>query len=294
MFSISFAVSVLLFSIFSIIHGLVEAVAWYFFLFPGLILCFSSLALVTFLQRKKKDYFVLGLILLLVSIVLFGISLYFLFDTEQYVEKNYMASVADSVFIEEEEIMPLVTIDEDSPFVTWSSDGDKVLMLSWNDSPEEYLDGSTITVDGEIWTFTDREIAYWYADNQKGIKDWNLRLKQLIGLPPNSDYTHVTAFWCDPEELIRPCYQIDITKQLDSELLDGSALGSYKAWFDGNTMWSYFDSAYPWTRLGYTYDWKDGEDEYGLSEFLIIDNSEVEIEWTKSTEDFLLWLGESV
>ena len=53
-----------------------------------------------------------------------------------------------------------------------------------------------------------------------------------------------------------------------------------------------FDSAYPWTRLGYTYDWADNGQEYGLSEFLIRQGAEVEVAFTMTTEEFIAWLGE--
>ena len=67
----------------------------------------------------------------------------------------------------------------------------------------------------------------------------------------------------------------------------------FKEWFDGNIVWSYFDSAYPWTRLGYTYDWAaDAEDEYGLSEFLVKDGSEVTVAYTSTTDEFLQQLND--
>lgn len=43
----------------------------------------------------------------------------------------------------------------------------------------------------------------------------------------------------------------------------------YKEWFEQNILFSYFWAQYPWTRLGYTYDWGNPEQEYGLTEFLI-------------------------
>ena len=76
-----------------------------------------------------------------------------------------------------------------------------------------------------------------------------------------------------------------------TELLDGSALGDMKDWFDANAEYSYSeDTPYPWTRLGYTYDWADNGEEYGLSEFLILPDSVIEVEWTKSTDEFIDWL----
>lgn len=205
---------------------------------------------------------------------------------------TYEMAVRDAVFAEESELFPLVEIVPDSDLTTWNDDG-KVLMLSWNRHPERYIEGTSYTLEnGEIWTFTDKEILAWYEENGEGIEDWILRLEELIGLPEGSGYTHVSAFWCDPEELIRPAYVTDITAQMDAKALDGSALGGYEEWFDGNIIWSYFDSAYPWTRLGYTYDWNEAGDEYGLTEFIILPGSEVEIEWTLTTDEFIAWLSE--
>ena len=174
--------------------------------------------------------------------------------------------------------------------MTWNDEGE-VLMLSWHRHPERYIPGTEYTLgDREIWVFTDKEILAWYREEGAAVEDWTLRLEQLIGLPEDSAYTHVSAFWCSPDELVRPAYVTDVTSQMDPASLDGSQLGEWKDWFDGNIIWSYFESAYPWTRLGYTYDWSGG-DEYGLSEFIIIPGSSVDVEWTLTGEDFLDWLS---
>ena len=36
--------------------------------------------------------------------------------------------------------------------------------------------------------------------------------------------------------------------------LEEDTSDEYRAWFNGNIICSYFDNAYPWTRLGCTYD----------------------------------------
>ena len=43
-------------------------------------------------------------------------------------------------------------------------------------------------------------------------------------------------------------------------------------------------------RLGYTYDWSGGDSPYGFTEFLIADESDTEIAFTYSIEDFVNWL----
>ena len=72
-----------------------------------------------------------------------------------------------------------------------------------------------------------------------------------------------------------------------TESLDENTEESFKEWFDSNIVWSYFESAYPWTRLGYTYDWADNQEEYGLSEFLIQNNSSVQVAYTVTMEEMI-------
>lgn len=63
----------------------------------------------------------------------------------------------------------------------------------------------------------------------------------------------------------------------------------YVAWFNDNAVYSYCKNTYPWTGLGYTYDWADNGEEYGVSEFLVNDGAEVNVEFTKTLEDFISW-----
>lgn len=210
-------------------------------------------------------------------------------------EELYRKAMEDSVFACEEEIRPLVTIDPSSDMTSWDENGEKVLMLSWHKDMENYEENTTVRVSGDpIWTFTDKEIVSWYGSHRNEMDDWRLRLEQLIGLPEDSGYTSFSAFWCDPDELRRPAYEPDITEQVGKEDIDGSALGDLEQWFYGNILYSCFISAYPWTRLGYTYDWSGSGDSYGLSEFIILPSSEIEVEWTMTNEEFLSWLEENV
>jgi len=205
----------------------------------------------------------------------------------------YALSVIDAKWAKEDEILPLVALTEDAELVTTNEDG-QVLLLSWHSYPESYIPGEQFTCKyGEMWTFTDKEAMKWYDENSENVTDWELRFEQLLGLPYTDEKTHVSAFWVDPEEIIRPAYQTDAKKQMDASVLDGSALGEHKEWFDGNAEYSYKTSAYPWTRLGYTYDWLPDETEYGMTEFIILADSVIDVEWTKSFDEFIGWLAEN-
>ncbi|MDE7063487.1 MAG: hypothetical protein K2O73_09630 [Lachnospiraceae bacterium] len=212
-------------------------------------------------------------------------------------EELYEMAVRDAVFADEDEILPLVTIDKDSDMVTWNEAGDKVLLLVWHKYPDSYPDGEDVEIQwGEVWTFTEKELVSWYKANEDDITDMTLRLEQLIGLPEGKGNTYFTAFWVDPADIVRPAYVTDITAQMTNVSSFDEPSNEfeewYADWFDGNILWSYFDSAYPWTRLGYTYDWADNGQEYGLSEFIVLPDSNVTVEFTMTNEAFFEWLKE--
>ncbi len=202
----------------------------------------------------------------------------------------YEAAVIDSMTIEDNEIMPLVEISEDSELCTWDDDG-RVLMLTHHSYPDSYVAGEEYTLSyGEVWTFTDKEIAKWYDEEGAGVSDWALRFKQLIGLPEDRTYTHFSAMWVEPGDLTRPAYEWELSDIVGADSFTDEPDDAFKAWFDGNIIWSYFDSSYPWTRLGYTYDWAADSDEYGLSEFIVRKNAVTMVEFTMTTAEFVTWL----
>lgn len=199
-------------------------------------------------------------------------------------------AMTDAVFTEEDEVEELVTLTKEDTNVIWDEAGERVLLLSWHNYDDACAPGASIKPEyGEIWATSLGEMKAWYEENREGVKDWNLRFAQLLGVHENEGYTRFSAFWIAPEDVIRPAYITDVTKQMKN---DYSCVTdkAYKSWFDQNILWSYFESDYPWTRLGYTYDWSGRESEYGLTEFLVSDGSKTEIAFTYTTEEFVDWL----
>ena len=202
----------------------------------------------------------------------------------------YKAAVLDAMVIEDDDIFPLVAITKDSPMCSWDESG-RVLMLTHHSYPDSYVAGEEYTLAyGAVWTFTDKEIAKWYKENKSGVTDWALRFKQLIGLPEERTYTHFSALWTEPDDIIRPGYAWRLADTVGAAAFFEEPDAEYKAWFDSNIIWSYFDSSYPWTRLGYTYDWAADTGKYGLSEFLVRKDAVTTVDFTMSTEEFLSWL----
>lgn len=209
-------------------------------------------------------------------------------------EELYAMAVKDAAIAEEDEIQPLVSLTKKDPLVTWDDQG-RVLLCTWHSYPDSYPEGETVTAAwGYIWTFTDKEIATRAGELAKS-EDAVMRMRQLISINPDKTHSTVTGLWVNPSDVIRPAYQSDAA---NGSMTVGFPVGeevdeSFKAWFDQNILDSYYYGSYPWTRLGYTYDWADNGKEYGLTEFLIKKGAQAEVAFTETTGDFLqrLWDG---
>ena len=202
-----------------------------------------------------------------------------------------------------DQVRPLITIDSTSDKVTWNVEKSRVLMVVAHATPDLFENGMPVTVDHEMRVFSDREILDWYKMNGKTVRNWPLRLRQLLGLPREENITHFTTFWVEPKDMIRPAYTPDIAstemacrfEEDDDAQLD--SLGMWlRNWFDKTWSASYkSEGGYPWTRLGYTYDWgADGIDKYGVSEFLLMNESKVIVQTTKDLKSFVRWLGDRI
>ncbi|MBU4201181.1 MAG: VCBS repeat-containing protein [Verrucomicrobia bacterium] len=109
-----------------------------------------------------------------------------------------------------------------------------------------------------------------------------LRLKQVLGLPATSLNDTIVEYYVNPLNLLRPARDPEITDR-EAEVAFRANLPyasmvstNYQGWFQRtidsrnygmtNGVWN----AWPWTQLGYTYDWsKTGNNVMGLSEFVI-------------------------
>ena len=203
-------------------------------------------------------------------------------------EELWEAAVADAVFSEDNEVMELVCLTPDDPQVIWDEAGERVLLVTWHGYEEPCEPGDSLAHQ-DIWATSLGEMTEWYVENGSSVTDWELRFAQLLGMLDDGSCTRFSAFWVEPSEVIRPAYVTDVTVQMENGY-DQITDPAYQTWFDGNIVYSYFESEYPWTRLGYTYDWSGGDSVYGLTEFLIADGSEAEIAFTCSTEEFVAWL----
>jgi len=135
----------------------------------------------------------------------------------------------------------------------------------------------------EVWVTLVPEMKN-FCRNYAGTNIY-LRLKQLMGLPATGIYglhDTIVEFYVDPQYLLRPSRDPEITDQeaevsfRTNALYAAAVSTNYTTWFQSTIVSRNYGmtdgvwKAWPWTQLGYTYDWlKTGNNIKGLSEFVV-------------------------
>lgn len=212
--------------------------------------------------------------------------------------ERYRAAVADAAIADPSEIFKdLTAITEFNDGLIWQGEGDsrRVLVVTWT-SYTGYNDkvGQTMTLSREVWVTAAPQVQDFCAFWKVMPWDLDLRLEELLGLPPDIGKTTFVQFWVSPADLFRPSADPEITDQEAEVGLPASSQyvtvsESYVQWFADLLGSSYGDNGYPWTRLGYTYDWGNPFSEVGLSEFVIRSGATVTVESVSTTADYCRW-----
>lgn len=216
-------------------------------------------------------------------------------DSEQ--EALYRSAVEDAETAEPSEIVttltPIVGYNETLVWRTSAGAERQVLMVTWTDSTS-FLDastGDTLTTEEDVWVTAAPEIRQFCEGVDRSGDQLSLRLAQRLGLPPDVGYDRFVSFWVRPEDLVRPCPDPEVTDR-ECELASPTpekhtqVSDAHLAWFHGLEASMYDSEGYPWTRLGYTYDWHPSTDEVGPSEFVVRPEASVEIQSVHTTEAY--------
>ncbi len=204
-------------------------------------------------------------------------------------ERRFRAAVSDAEIAEPSEISDQLTIIDasNSNLVRDAATG-RVLVATWTSwSGYDALVGQETTTTRETWVTVVPEMQnFCKAYPATADVPLNLRLEQLLGLPANNGKTRVVQLWVPTEDLFRPSPDPEITDSVAQlEMPEASAFPSQqdyefsRDWFNLQRSLSYdAKNGYPWTRLGYTYDWGNPESEVGLSEFVVWAKTTVKVE----------------
>ena len=202
-------------------------------------------------------------------------------------DRLYKHALEDVLLAEPDEVSENLTpIIASNTNLSWK-DG-RVLMVTWTKYPDSYPQDQTITTSwGNTWVTVAPDVRHFITMHNVPADRLTLRVAQLLGMPQDSGNGWFAEVWVKPEDLFRPCPDPEIDDTACLTALPDNASAEYLQWYNGNILSSYFsEKKYPWTRLGYTYDWGNPVSEIGLSEYVIKKDSEVIVERTASTQDY--------
>ena len=153
--------------------------------------------------------------------------------------------------------------------------GDPVRVVAW--TRHAYERGPT-RLGKEIWVTLDGEVRSRCRDFGGDVA---LRLLQLLGLAypdAGGEPRRFVELEVARSDLFRPCPDPSIDADRCGNDLPSHVPHAHVRWFAGNTLASQqLPRGYPWTRLGYTYDWKPGGDRYGVTEFVVRYGAEIHV-----------------
>lgn len=192
----------------------------------------------------------------------------------------------------------LTKIATDAPNLKWKTiNGEQYLLVSsWKADTKFYKNdpqsGVYNTGKYPIWVTAAPDLQLWLAANKVG--DPEKRLRQLLGLPPNADKKYFVEFWVRPQDLIRPCIDTEVNDSACELYLKNPADANAEnlLWLLEQVHQSFADSTlynrYPFTQLGYTYDWHPrNKSHVGLSEFVIGKNKNIVVGDVFTTAEYL-------
>jgi len=204
---------------------------------------------------------------------------------EVELRRAYLRAVKDAEIAEPAEISrELLPIVDHNPDLIWlGKPGEsRILVVTW--APAGRYDDKTASqiTEYEIWVTAAPELKNFCRKLNLSARKLTLRLEQLLGLPPNAGKTDFVEIGVDPKDLFRPSPDPEITDreaELDFPKSDKflTVANDHISWFKKKSSTSYSNGGYPWTRLGYTYDWGNPTGEIGLSEFVIKEGAPIQI-----------------
>lgn len=194
----------------------------------------------------------------------------------------YAAALEDAAIYEERHVRPLngARIGPDSTVL--------VVTLSGDSLPPGDM---TLPSGDYVWVTLVPEV-------RDSCDDWAqaeqpMRLRQLLGLQPTTPVAYFSEMRVPAAGLFRPTANPDITTdRLCDPVRDGAGCPlvfpagvdsahyvfmvnqAFSAWkmpngYPASGTGEWRQLGYPWTRLGYTYNWHPGSPRYGASEYVI-------------------------
>jgi hypothetical protein len=187
----------------------------------------------------------------------------------------YRRAILDAATVEPGELLPLRPLA-----------GDSVSVVTWTEHPGSFPPGGVVeTAWGDTWVTVEGEVR----DACRGFhpEGLHLRLQQLLGLPPTPGARTFAVLRAASRDLFRPCGDPAVGTTACGDSLPAGAPAEHYRFFARQVATAYrYPGGYPWTRLGYTYDWGSRGSEYGASEYVLRRGSRVRVLALHPTEAY--------
>lgn len=214
----------------------------------------------------------------------------------------YEAAIVDAMTAEAHEIYDgLIAVVEDNEYLLFRGEpgNRQVLMVTWTSwtGYDDYV-GKSLPMDTvtkanmpqtrDVWVTAAPEVRDFSCTlTGQSAEAIVLRLEQRLGLPPGNGKTRFVEMWVNTEDLFRPTPDPDITDTVAGLDFPPDTSQEYMDWFEALRAESYsLEHGYPWTRLGYTYDWGSPDSVVGFSEFVIRSGAIVDVHAVIMTADY--------
>jgi len=216
--------------------------------------------------------------------------------TDGAIWKRYYDAIVDAETAEYGEICyDLTAINQYNDDLPWNDSHTAIIVASWVKAKyvSSYVAGEDLTPTWEIWVTVAGQARDFAQSTGLSGDELALRMRQLIGLSPDAQYDYWVEFYVSPDDLYRPSADpdpSDCEAELDFATGDEESVSEdYIEWFEAYAASSYVLSrkGFPWTRLGYTYDWGSDTTEVGLSEFVIRTGSTVKVGGVYPNDEYL-------
>ena len=214
-------------------------------------------------------------------------------------DQLYAHSLTDAMTADSSEIVDtLLPILSSNPALQWKiiNGQQYVLMSTFMRFPSSYPVGDSITNTwGESWLFIPSQMKNRLMPGFNASTDTVQRICQLLGLPPKNSKsnTHIVDMWVKADRLYRPAGNPSITTTTTGPVPIPTVTPDFTTWFNNYIIYAYYhpllsatDFHYPWTRLGYTYDWAPGVKKVGLSEYVLQGSSGCWVDKVATASDY--------
>ncbi len=216
---------------------------------------------------------------------------------QDYHNPQYRDAISDAMVRTADEIsQSLWALTAANAYLEWEGvpENSRVKMTFWTTGWILNYEGQEMKPLGDmgkgdaLFLFPSEQLTKWFLDRLE--TPTVERIEKLLGLPNNTGKSHFAEVWVDLNLLLRPSPDPETSDHEAQLNFPGnqhlSVSQIYKDWFTNRLANTYNDPyPYPFTGLGYTYDW--GNDNHvGLSEFIVLPDEPVYVIKVYTNEEY--------